>query len=238
MASARARPSRVEVPRPISSRITSDRPVAWLRMRAVSVISTMKVDCPFCRKSDAPMRVKMRSTRPKAMASAGTKEPVWASTTSSAAVRRKVDLPPMLGPVTTAMGRASGRSRSLGMHSRPRRLSSMGWRAAVRDRPRSSARVGRTQPPCRARSAKAASPSSLANACEKAVNSARAARTESSRALKIRVSIRSWSVSALRRRCSKAMSFSVVKRSAFARVCLRMKWGGTAPRFDFVTSKW
>lgn len=63
-----------------------------------------------------------------------------------AAVRRKVDLPPMLGPVTTAMGRASGRSRSLGMHSRSRRLSNIGCRAAVRFKPRSSASSGRVQP--------------------------------------------------------------------------------------------
>ena len=38
--------------------------VAWLRMRAVSLISTMKVDWPRERSSDAPTRQKMRSTRP------------------------------------------------------------------------------------------------------------------------------------------------------------------------------
>ena len=37
--------------------------VALLRMFAVSLISTMKVDCPRARSSLAPMRVKMRSTR-------------------------------------------------------------------------------------------------------------------------------------------------------------------------------
>jgi hypothetical protein len=36
----------VLVPRPISSRMTSERSVALLRMLAVSVISTMKVDWP------------------------------------------------------------------------------------------------------------------------------------------------------------------------------------------------
>src|SRR6187200_1632962 len=40
------RPSKVEVPRPISSRIMRLRSVALLTMLAVSFISTMKVDCP------------------------------------------------------------------------------------------------------------------------------------------------------------------------------------------------
>ena len=48
-------------PRPISSRMMSERWVALLRMFAVSFISTMKVLCPRERSSLAPMRVKMRS---------------------------------------------------------------------------------------------------------------------------------------------------------------------------------
>ena len=41
------------------------RGVAVLRILAVSVISTMKVDWPRARSSLAPMRVKMRSTMPR-----------------------------------------------------------------------------------------------------------------------------------------------------------------------------
>ena len=41
-ARAMARPSYVPVPRPISSRTISERGVAWRRIAAVSIISTMK----------------------------------------------------------------------------------------------------------------------------------------------------------------------------------------------------
>ena len=51
------------VPRPISSSTIRLRGVALFRMFAVSVISTMNVDCPRARSSLAPMRVKMRSTK-------------------------------------------------------------------------------------------------------------------------------------------------------------------------------
>ena len=63
---------------------------AWrgCRMLAVSTISTMKVDCPAAISSCAPMRVKMRSTRPMRAASAGTNEPICAISTISAAWRR------------------------------------------------------------------------------------------------------------------------------------------------------
>ena len=50
-------PSNVEVPRPISSRIRRLSFVAFLRMSATSAISTIKVDCPAARSSDAPTRV-------------------------------------------------------------------------------------------------------------------------------------------------------------------------------------
>jgi hypothetical protein len=40
-------------------------------MLAVSVISTMKVDWPACSSSDAPMRVKRRSTTPTVALFAG-----------------------------------------------------------------------------------------------------------------------------------------------------------------------
>ena len=66
------------VPRPISSRITRDRGVAWFKMAAVSTISTMNVDWPVARSSCSPTLVKMRSTRPITASDAGTKLPIWA----------------------------------------------------------------------------------------------------------------------------------------------------------------
>ncbi len=84
IAHARLSPSSVLVPRPISSSATNDRRVAWFRMRAVSVISTMKVDWPEWSSSLAPMRVKTRSARPTTARSAGTKLPMCASITMSA----------------------------------------------------------------------------------------------------------------------------------------------------------
>ncbi|MNV26892.1 hypothetical protein D3C71_1180220 [compost metagenome] len=75
------------VPRPISSISTRLRAVALLRMLAVSVISTIKVERPEARSSDAPMRVKMRSMGPMRALSAGTKAPIWASSTMSAVWR-------------------------------------------------------------------------------------------------------------------------------------------------------
>ena len=76
------------VPRPTSSRITRLSDVAWWRMLAVSIISTMKVDSPRARSSLAPTRVKIRSTTPISAASAGTKLPAWAIRTISATCRR------------------------------------------------------------------------------------------------------------------------------------------------------
>ena len=65
------------------------RGVAVFRMAAVSVISTMKVERPRARLSEAPMRVKMRSTMREARAaSAGTNDPICAMSAISAAWRR------------------------------------------------------------------------------------------------------------------------------------------------------
>ncbi|MNT31902.1 hypothetical protein D3C72_1677590 [compost metagenome] len=72
MAQARARPSKVEVPRPTSSISTSECSVAPFKMAADSVISTMKVERPPARSSVAPMRVKMRSMGPMVADAAGT----------------------------------------------------------------------------------------------------------------------------------------------------------------------
>ena len=114
-AQARDRPSKVLVPRPISSRMTRERLPAWRRMRAVSVISTMKVDWPIARLSEAPTREKMRSHRPRRAEAAGTKEPICARMQMSAACRSTVDLPAMFGPVMRSTRPSSPMARSLGM---------------------------------------------------------------------------------------------------------------------------
>ena len=72
MPEASARPSKVLVPRPISSISTSDSPVAVCRICAASVISSMKVDCALARSSAAPMRVWMASMGPRRQLCAGT----------------------------------------------------------------------------------------------------------------------------------------------------------------------
>ena len=77
----------LDLPRPISSRIKRLREVAQRRISLTSVISTIKVDCPADRSSEAPMRVKMRSTMPMRAALAGTKEPIWAMSTIRATCR-------------------------------------------------------------------------------------------------------------------------------------------------------
>ncbi len=129
-------PSKVEVPRPISSRTIRLRGVAWLRMLAVSVISTMKVDWPRARLSLAPTRVKIRSTTPMRAALAGTRLPIWAISTISATWRMKVDLPAMLGPVMTRiwLSRVS-MTTSLGTKRSPRFIASItGWRPSSMSR--------------------------------------------------------------------------------------------------------
>ncbi len=81
-------PSKVAVPRPTSSRRTREEEVAVLRMEATSDISTRKVDWPRASESEAPMRVKMRSVSGSLAWAAGTKDPIWAMMTMSAAWRR------------------------------------------------------------------------------------------------------------------------------------------------------
>ena len=77
----------MDVPRPISSRMTNERSEALLMILAVSFISTMKVDWPRARSSLAPTLVKMRSTKPTSALSAGTKLPICAIKTISATWR-------------------------------------------------------------------------------------------------------------------------------------------------------
>ena len=77
----------------------NERSVAWCKMFAVSDISTINVDCPEARSSEAPTRVKMRSQTPTRALSAGTNEPTWAMSVMSAAWRITVDFPDMFGLV-------------------------------------------------------------------------------------------------------------------------------------------
>ncbi len=88
IAQASESPSNVAVPRPTSSSTMSELAVALCRMFAVSCISTMKVDSPRARLSEAPTRVKIRSKTPRRARAAGTKLPAWLSRTMSATCRR------------------------------------------------------------------------------------------------------------------------------------------------------
>ena len=84
-------------------------------MLASSSISTMKVDWPDEMSSCAPIRVKMRSTRPIRAELAGTNEPIWAMSTMSAVCRNQLLLPAMFGPVRMVMRRSpSSSSASFG----------------------------------------------------------------------------------------------------------------------------
>ena len=83
-AQAIERPSKVLVPRPISSRTRRLFFVAFLKIFATSVISTIKVLCPDARSSEAPTLVKILSQIPMFASSAGTKLPICAMRTISA----------------------------------------------------------------------------------------------------------------------------------------------------------
>ena len=85
----------------------------------------MKVERPRARSSAAPTRENSLSTTPMCALAAGTKQPIWAITAISAFWRRKVDLPAMLGPVTShrrepvaaASASRAVRSQSLGTNA-------------------------------------------------------------------------------------------------------------------------
>ena len=114
-------------------------------MALVSLISTMKVDWPRARLSLAPTRVKSRSTMPTEAASAGTNEPICASTTQRPICRRIVDLPAMFGPGHEATRSASVKRASLGMNaSRAMSRSMTGCRLARSTRSNPSCTSGRT----------------------------------------------------------------------------------------------
>ena len=74
--------------------MTSDRLVAWLRISAVSSISTANVDLPSMMRSAAPIRVMMRSIGVRRADWTGTLQPTCARIARLHALRRSVDLPP------------------------------------------------------------------------------------------------------------------------------------------------
>gem|GEM_PF-4878819 len=140
-------PSKVAVPRPISSRMTKDRGPAWLRMVAVSTISTMKVERPRARSSAAPTRLNRRSMTPITAFSAGTKAPICARMAMSAFWRKSVLLPAMLGPVKSHMRRSLS-AQSLAMKgglsgSASSAISTTGWRPRTTQKLRLSSTFGR-----------------------------------------------------------------------------------------------
>src|SRR3546814_4586363 len=80
----------------------------------------MKVERPRARLSDAPTRLNNRSTRLSRVAAAGTKLPACARMTISAFWRRKVDLPPILGPVTNQRRLLLSSKQSFAIKGAPR----------------------------------------------------------------------------------------------------------------------
>ncbi len=141
--------------------------VACARIAAVSTISTMKVERPRARLSEAPTRLNNLSTMPTFARAAGTKLPAWASTATSADWRRKVDLPPMLGPVISHSRSSSPSLKSLATKRspvEPSAASTTGWRPASTWRHGCSTMRGLSQPPSAARLAWLAATSMRATA--------------------------------------------------------------------------
>ena len=95
-AHARESPSKVEVPRPISSNRMRHLLVKLFNMLAVSFISTKNVDSHPAKLSEAPTLVNNWSALPKSHFFAGTKEPIWANNTFNPVCLRKVHPPQTL----------------------------------------------------------------------------------------------------------------------------------------------
>ena len=74
--------------------MTSDRLVAWLRISAVSSISTANVLLPSMMRSAAPILVMMRSIGVRRADWTGTSQPTCARIARLHALRSRVDLPP------------------------------------------------------------------------------------------------------------------------------------------------
>ena len=231
-AQAMARPSRVAVPRPISSTTTSERGPARLRMAAVSIISTMKVERPRARSSEAPTRLNSRSTTPMRADAAGTGSPAWARITASAVCRRKVDLPAMFGPVSSITRRSGERSQPFGVKAwaRGSAACTTAWRQSRRQNSASSRISARHQPPAAASFAAdcITSSSDSASASAGSAASDTAACTSSSQTCRSRAAARSCA--SLMRRSSDASS-SVPKRARLA-----VPWRRVSP--SRVASAW
>ena len=99
VAQAKDIPSYVDVPLPISSSTTNELSVAELRIFAVSIISTIKVEFPLANSSPEPTLQKSLSQIPILTFLAGQKPPACAIIKIKAFWRRKVDFPDMFGPV-------------------------------------------------------------------------------------------------------------------------------------------
>eukprot|EP00659_Diplonema_papillatum_P009208 gene9208-biopygen9222 len=82
---ATAIPSKVDVPRPSSSRTRREWAVAFARISDVSEISTRNDDCPSRRESCEPSRTWIESNTPSFAFSAGTNDPICARSTAVAA---------------------------------------------------------------------------------------------------------------------------------------------------------
>ena len=119
--------------------------MALLRIRALSIISTMKVLWPRASSSLAPTRAKMRSATPIVARRAGTKLPIWAISVISAVWRMNVLLPAMFGPVISSENPCSPpQTVSFGTNV-PWAIvaSSTGWRPSTISRTLSATTVGR-----------------------------------------------------------------------------------------------
>ena len=96
--------------------------------------------------SVAPTLVKILSKYPIRALSAGTNDPIWASSTMRAVWRSKADLPAMFGPVRMMICCfLLSRNMSLGTYSSPAgiNVSMTGWRPALMSRVRSLVISGR-----------------------------------------------------------------------------------------------
>mmetsp|Transcript_47709 Transcript_47709/g.137376 ORF Transcript_47709/g.137376 Transcript_47709/m.137376 type:complete len:248 (+) Transcript_47709:646-1389(+) len=125
-----AAPSKVDVPRPSSSSTAKDRGVPCAKMLDVSSSSVRSVLLPSMIVSYDPIRVKTRSIGLKRHFSAFTRQPSCAMMTAMQVCRSTVDLPPMLGPVTT---RTCGTLQALmnvsfGTKAAPIFAAATGWR--------------------------------------------------------------------------------------------------------------
>ena len=89
--------------------MTSERLVAAARIADASIISAMNVEIPRWVASEAPTRASTISSTQSRASDAGTNEPTCAITAMAPSARMYVDLPPMLGPVTS-MSRDPSRS--------------------------------------------------------------------------------------------------------------------------------